>query len=141
MLFKCGKYNDIRLFGLQQIFDVSRLKSPGVKPVPVRFRLAAPRIPALSFEGAGIFLLFASVSATSLKIFVPCVLAKICICGQFANKSEPKRASRGSVNRPFRECSCVLMHNIQNHICCGIGCIHLVAVVQMRVNVRRGLIG
>ena len=41
MLFKCGKYTDIRLFGLQQIFDVSRLKSPGVKPVPVRFRLAA----------------------------------------------------------------------------------------------------
>ena len=58
MLFKCGKYNDIRLFGLQQIFDVSRLKSPGLKTVPVRFRLAAPRIPALSFESAGIFLLF-----------------------------------------------------------------------------------
>jgi len=25
MLFKCGKYTDIRLFGLQQTFDVSRL--------------------------------------------------------------------------------------------------------------------
>ena len=58
MLFKCGKYTDIRLFGWQQIFDVSRLKSPGVKPVPVRFRLAAPRIPALSFESAGIFCFF-----------------------------------------------------------------------------------
>ena len=34
------------------------LKSPGLKTVPVRFRLAAPRIPALSFEGAGIFFAF-----------------------------------------------------------------------------------
>ena len=67
------------------------LKSPGVKPVPVRFRLAAPRIPALSFEGAGIFLLFASVSATSLKIFVPCVLAKIfrlrAVCQQIVSET------------------------------------------------------
>ena len=58
MLFKCGKYTDIRLFGWQQIFDVSRLKSPGLKTVPVRFRLAAPRIPALSFESAGTFCFF-----------------------------------------------------------------------------------
>ena len=67
------------------------LKSPGVKPVPVRFRLAAPRIPALSFEGAGIFLLFSSVSATSLKIFVPCVLEKIfrlpTICQQIVSET------------------------------------------------------
>ena len=117
------------------------LKSPGVKPVPVRFRLAAPRIPALSFEGAGIFLLFSSVSAISLKIFVPRVLAKIfrlrAICQQISTKTCFARKRK----KTFCELSCVLVHNIQNHICCGIGCIHLVAVVQMRVNVRRGLIG
>ena len=56
MLFKCGKYTDIRLFGLQQIFDVSRLKSPGLKTVPVRFRLAAPGKSAV-FARYGAFLL------------------------------------------------------------------------------------
>ena len=38
------------------------LKSPGVKPVPVRFRLAAPRIPALLFESAGIFFAFMGIN-------------------------------------------------------------------------------
>lgn len=71
MLFKCGKYTDIRLFGLQQTFDVSRLKSPGVKPVPVRFRLAAPRIPALSFEGAGIFFAFMGINWNREVRFYP----------------------------------------------------------------------
>ena len=76
---------------MAELVDAGDLKSPGVKPVPVRFRLAAPRIPALSLEGAGIFLLFASVSATSLKIFVLCVLAKKfhlpTICQQISTKT------------------------------------------------------
>ena len=55
MLFKCGKYTDIRLFGLQQTFDVSRLKSPGLKTVPVRFRLAAPNTFAVLLGGGGVF--------------------------------------------------------------------------------------
>ena len=67
------------------------LKSPGSDTVPVRFRLAAPRIPALSFEGAGIFLPFSVFPATSLKIFVPCVLAEnFClptICQQISTKT------------------------------------------------------
>ena len=70
------------------------LKSPGSDTVPVRFRLAAPRIPALSFEGAGIFCLFQCFSATSLKIFA---------CQQFANRSAPKRASRGGIPHFPRE--------------------------------------
>ena len=67
------------------------LKSPGVKPVPVRFRLAAPRIPALLFESAGIFLFFLLFPATYLKIFVPCVLAEIfrlpTICQQIVSET------------------------------------------------------
>ena len=43
---------------MAELVDAGDLKSPGVKPVPVRFRLAAPRIPALSFESAGIFCFF-----------------------------------------------------------------------------------
>lgn len=140
MLFKCGKYTDIRLFGLQQIFDVSRLKSPELNPCRFDSGWRHQRFLHFRLRVQELFA-FLSFSAISLKIFVPCVLAKICICQKFANKSAPKRASRGSVNRPFCECSCVLVHNIQNHICCGIGCIHLVAVVQMRINVRSGLIG
>ena len=52
------------------------LKSPGLKTVPVRFRLAAPRIPALSFEGAGIFFVFFSVSCNFSENFCPMRVGK-----------------------------------------------------------------
>lgn len=100
MLFKCGKYTDIRLFGLQQIFDVSRLKSPGSDTVPVRFRLAAPRIPALSFESAGFFLSFSIGFCNFSENFCPMRVGRKFL---LANKSAPKCALCGGIPHFPRE--------------------------------------
>ena len=38
---------------MAELVDAGDLKSPGVKPVPVRFRLAAPENPRISYEIRG----------------------------------------------------------------------------------------
>ena len=86
------------------------LKSPGSDTVPVRFRLAAPRIPALSLESAGIFLSFSVFPATSLKIFVPCVLAKKfhlpTICQQISTKMcSARKHTMASLRNIMRSCA------------------------------------